>query len=211
MQAFLIGLGAILAYGVLHSLLAALSVKERARRWLGAYRYEAVYRLLFNIVATVTLVPVLWLGATHPGPVLWRVSSPYSVILIGLQLVGLTGLLISLAQIDLLRFMGISQLAAGLRGDPLPLPDEPLTTGGVYGLVRHPLYFFSLLALWPTPIMTSGLLGLLTGITLYFAVGSRLEENKLRLAFGEAYRDYQQQVPWMIPGLHLSRRHDPPA
>jgi protein-S-isoprenylcysteine O-methyltransferase Ste14 len=68
--------------------------------------------------------------------------------------------------------------------------------------VRHPLYLFSLLAIWPSPIMTESLLAFNAAATLYFVVGSRLEEKRLIAAFGQTYLDYQRRVPWLIPGLH---------
>ena len=44
-------------------------------------------------------------------------------------------------------------------------------------------------------------------ITLYFAIGSRLEERKLVAEFGESYRRYQRRVPGLVPlpGRRLSR------
>lgn len=36
-------------------------------------------------------------------------------------------------------------------------------------------------------------------VTLYFIVGSRLEENKLVAIHGDAYRDYMGQVPGLLP------------
>jgi len=42
--------------------------------------------------------------------------------------------------------------------------------------------------------------------TLYFFVGTFLEENKSVEAFGDAYRQYQQQVPRLIPRLGLCLR-----
>jgi protein-S-isoprenylcysteine O-methyltransferase Ste14 len=37
------------------------------------------------------------------------------------------------------------------------------------------------------------------GATLYFTLGSLLEERRLEVTFGQAYRDYRQRVPWLIP------------
>jgi protein-S-isoprenylcysteine O-methyltransferase Ste14 len=70
---------------------------------------------------------------------------------------------------------------------------------GFYCYVRHPIYSFSLLLLWLTPAMTVNLLTVYVLTTLYFYVGSLHEERRLLAEFGEAYRDYQQQVPRLIP------------
>jgi len=74
---------------------------------------------------------------------------------------------------------------------------------GMYRFVRHPLYFFSLLALWSMPVMTVNLLMFNIGATLYFVIGSRVEERRLVQSYGEAYRAYQQRVPGLIPLLRL--------
>ncbi|MCQ3929186.1 MAG: hypothetical protein DPW16_01910 [Chloroflexi bacterium] len=203
MDEFLLALAAILVYGSFHSLLAAFGIKAWFVTAFGRRAYEGVYRLFFNVVATISFLPVLIVVGANPGETMWQVDAPLSYVLLGIQAVGLIGLVISLLQIDTLRFLGLSQYVAWQNGKSLPLPEEPLQIGGVYALVRHPLYFFSLLLLWPSPMMTTGMLGLYVGVTLYFAVGSLLEEQKLQRAFGQPYLDYQSQVAWMIPYIKL--------
>jgi len=124
---------------------------------------------------------------------------PWAAVLIVLQLAALACLMLAVLQADPLRFAGLRQALAYWRGDPLPLPPEHLQTGGFYGLVRHPLYLFSLLTLWPTPIMTDSFLGFVVGATFYFLVGSMLEERRLAAEFGEDYRRYRRRVPWILP------------
>ena len=36
-------------------------------------------------------------------------------------------------------------------------------------------------------------------VTLYFVVGSRLEENKLVAMHGDTYREYRRRVPGLVP------------
>jgi protein-S-isoprenylcysteine O-methyltransferase Ste14 len=95
--------------------------------------------------------------------------------------------------------MGVRQARAFLASDPLPLPDEPLQTGGVYRLVRHPLYTFSLLMVWAAPVMTLNTLWFNLGATLYVLVGSLIEERRLAAGYGEPYSSYRRQVSWLIP------------
>ncbi|MGF1504325.1 MAG: methyltransferase family protein, partial [Anaerolineae bacterium] len=97
---------------------------------------------------------------------------------------------------DLFRFIGIAQALAFLEGKELPLLSEPLNTGGVYRIVRHPLYFFSLLIIWPNPTMTTTLLAFNLAATLYFFIGSRVEEQRLLAMHGEDYAKYPGGSRW---------------
>ena len=58
-----------LAYAALHSLLASLRLKRVvAAHWP---RLAPAYRLAFNLLAVVLLVPPLWLTFAWRGPLLW--------------------------------------------------------------------------------------------------------------------------------------------
>ncbi len=189
----------MLIFGVIHSLLAERGVKQAFLDYFGVYAYHGFYRLLYNILAALMLLPALWFLIRNPGHIIWQVEGPLAFVLLLVQVVGLVGLVISLIQIDLGQFTGLSQLMAYLRHQPLPLPLEPLQTGGLYSLVRHPLYLFSLLLIWPQQTMTESLLVFNIAATLYFVLGSRLEERRLLAVFGQTYADYQNRVAWLIP------------
>ena len=64
--------------------------------------------------------------------------------------------------------------------------------------VRHPWYFFSLILIW-TRDMNGAMLVSAVLLTLYFVVGSHLEERKLIAFHGDVYRRYMQRVPGLIP------------
>lgn len=192
---------ALLIFGVFHSVTAARPVKSFVRSLMGERIYLGWYRLLYNIFSFITLWPVVYLMEIETGQTLWSLDGVSAIIFRILQVVGVAGLVISLLQIDLMRFMGLKQMVAFFKGDKLPLPGEPLTMKGVYALVRHPLYLFTLMFLWFQPVMTTTGLGLVIGATLYFTLGSVWEEQKMVRQFGEGYRNYQKRVPWMIPFL----------
>jgi protein-S-isoprenylcysteine O-methyltransferase Ste14 len=137
------------------------------------------------------------------GRWLWQVEGTPALLLTLIRYAGGLGLLISLLQIDSLRFIGWRQFVAFLKGQPLPLAEEPFVMWGVYALVRHPLYFFSLIFLWVTPSMSAASFGFALGATLYFALGSLLEERKLLAVYGETYRAYRQRVAWLVPFVKL--------
>ncbi len=190
-------LAALLFFGVVHTFMAG-RFKPFFRQRFGERDYHGLYRIIYNVVSVVTLIPVaLTMGGD--SRVVWQFGPSAAPILMVIQGMGLVGLAISLLQIDLLRFAGLRQLLAYLNDEPLPLPDETLQTGGIFRLVRHPLYLFSLLTTWPVQTMTVSYLAFCFGVTAYFMLGSILEERRLEAAFGDAYRRYRQEVPWLLP------------
>jgi len=200
--------GALILFAILHSLTAGVQLKGRLKALLGERLVEGWYRLAYNFLAAVTFLPVLALVSLLPDRTLYRVGLPWSLLMVGVQVAGIGGLLASLITTDVGQFLGLSQALAYLRGDPLPLREPPLQVKGMYALMRHPLYFFTLLVIWPLPVMTVNILIFNLGATLYLAVGSLIEERRLEKAYGDAYRTYRRQVPWLIPRL---RRRSSPA
>jgi protein-S-isoprenylcysteine O-methyltransferase Ste14 len=110
----------------------------------------------------------------------------------GLQGLSVALLVYSLLQTGALQFIGLPQ-ALGMT------VREKLNTGGLYRFVRHPLYTFSLLFLWLSPVMTRNMLLLYAALTFYIFVGALLEERKLLQTFGETYRQYREKTPFIIP------------
>jgi protein-S-isoprenylcysteine O-methyltransferase Ste14 len=106
-----------------------------------------------------------------------------------------------LSQFDILEFLGFRQLYS--RNDQI----EKMSSGGAvlqtgyFARMRHPLYFFTLLALFMAPIMSLDrlLIFVFSASYLYFAIP--IEERKLEARFGEAYRVYKAKVPAVLPRL----------
>ncbi len=195
----LIILIALAGWGVLHSVLASLTAKARARQWLGPRAADGLYRLVYNVVSIITFLPVMGLAGVLPDTRLYQLPSWSLVITVPVQLLSALAALVILWHVDLFRFLGLRQLGRWLEGRPDPRDPPVLVTTGIYGLVRHPLYFFSLLILWLTPVMTVNILTFNVVSTLYFWIGSIFEEHKLVAEFGEAYRLHQRQVPRLFP------------
>jgi protein-S-isoprenylcysteine O-methyltransferase Ste14 len=189
---------AVTAYGALHSLLASLWAKRLAAKSLGPA--DRGYRLAFNLVALITLFPVLAVPALQPGPELYRIRAPWVALTIAGQGLALAALALGLLQTDPWHFLGLRQLVAS-ESEAGP----QLVVGGLYRWVRHPLYTAGLVFIWLTPWMTTSLLALNLALTVYIYVGSVFEERRLVAEFGQAYLDYAGRVPRLIPRLPRRR------
>ena len=192
-------LAALAGFSLLHSLLAGRGLKPWLAARLDERAVEGWYRLAYNLFAALTLLPAAVAYLALPDRALYSVGMPWAALLRAIQIIGLVGIVGALFVTDVWSFLGVRQAAAYLRGEPLPLPAEPLQVGGMYRYVRHPLYFFSLLVIWPNPRMTLNLLLVNIALTLYILFGSIVEERRLVRQFGDAYRAYQHRVSWLIP------------
>ena len=181
-------------WGVLHSLLASTGVKDLLRRAYGN-GFMKSYRLLYNIYAVISFLPILYLMITLPDLILYQVSPPNNYWMRVGQGASFFLLLVAAFQTDLLSFVGLRQL----------FEEEKmgrLITKGVYHYVRHPLYTFSLLILWLSPKMTLNSFVVYLALTLYVLVGIIFEERKLLREFGQDYANYRAVTPMLIPGLN---------
>lgn len=193
----LILIGLWISYFVIHSVLAADSVKNWFQQRMGvAFRY---YRLGYNLIAGLSLIPVLaWqFGAPRQG--LWEGNEWISVIGWGVLLLGIAIMLIVLRGYDLGEFSGLAYVQSA-DGEP----ETQLITKGLHRYVRHPLYLGILvLMIGFVGVNQTDLSLVLFGVMLaYLIIGSRLEEQKLLRLHGEAYRSYCKGRSRLIPFVY---------
>lgn len=193
MNSFIILLS-LAAWGLVHSVLASHFAKDMIRGTVGKQGMR-LYRLGYNIFSVLSFAPVLYFSWSLPDEVVYAVPSPWNILMFGGQLLAAACLLAAFLQTDSLSFIGLKQLF--VEGED----SGPLVTRGLYRLVRHPLYTFSLLFVWLTPVMSQNSLVLYLGVTLYVLIGAYFEERKLLRDFGGAYEEYKRRTPMLIPGL----------
>jgi protein-S-isoprenylcysteine O-methyltransferase Ste14 len=185
----------VLLYGVLHSILASNQAKELARTWGGEYA-QRFFRLFYNILATITLLPVLALPALLPDQILYKIPYPWTLLTSAMQLLAVLALAAGVLQTGLWSFLGMRQLVMGAEDKP-----AQLVVRGLYRRVRHPLYTAGLVFIWLIPRMSVNFLALNLGLSLYLVLGAMLEERKLVAEYGNAYVRYREQTPMFLPGL----------
>jgi methanethiol S-methyltransferase len=191
---------AVLAYGVVHSILASLTIKAKTRQLISP-ALDRWYRLGFNFIAVVTLLPILLLPLLMSDKKIYTIPFPWVMLSLAIQLLAVIGVVAAVHQTGMASFLGLQQVF--LTRDNTP---PKLVTGGLYRYVRHPIYTASLIFIWLLPVLTWNLLALLIGFSLYFIIGALFEERKLLREFGDAYAEYHNRTPMLIPGLVFSQR-----
>jgi protein-S-isoprenylcysteine O-methyltransferase Ste14 len=195
MRSFGLILVAVLGYGLIHSILASTAAKALVRRRLGKWA-DAGYRLAYNVLATLTLLPVLALPASLPDRHLYAIPFPWVALTLAGQALAAVIVIAGLWQTGLWHFLGLEQIL-----HPQTTQVTRLVDWGLYRWVRHPLYTAGLIFIWLVPVMTLNLMALNLGLTLYLIVGALVEERKLLAEFGAAYAAYRRRTPMFLPRL----------
>jgi len=179
------------AFGAVHSALASRTGTALLQRASGGF-----HRIVFNLVAFATLVPLLVYAAGVRGDVFFRWDGPLLAGKVAL-LAGAALLFVAGGRhYSMRRLLGFAQLrrgpsvAAGAGGR--------LDSTGILGLVRHPWYTGCILLIWAGDLDLPRLAANVV-FTAYVVVGTLLEEKKLVAEFGEEYRSYQRRVSMLVP------------
>ncbi len=181
-------------WGALHSLLIWPPFSAKIANLLG--RRAGWQRLLYNLFATATLVPIAALHIFWRSNFIVKWSGPWLAIPIAMDVLGIWLLYLGFRSYKANDFMGFAAARAALRGEPAAA--SSLSFDGVLKHIRHPYYAATILLLWGHG-MDSGDLAASIVLTMYVFVGTWLEERKLTAQFGEAYLEYKRDAPAFVP------------
>lgn len=158
---------------------------------------EPAERSTYVLLSSLLLILLFWQWRPMTG-IIWDVQNPagrfilWTLFAFGWLLVLTTTFLIN--HFDL---FGLRQVYLHLIGrSPAPISFK---TPAFYRYVRHPLYVGWFFAFWSTPTMTTGHLVFAVMTSIYILIAISFEEKDLVHYFGDAYRQYQLQVPKIIP------------
>lgn len=197
-QALVVNLLLLGLFAVQHSVMARPAFK----RWWTRFIPKPVERSTYVLFSSAALL--LLFHAWQPmGGVVWEVQHPFGrAVLYGLFAGGWFLVLIATFLINHFDLFGLRQVWLYLRGrDYTPLAFK---TPGLYRHVRHPLYVGWLFTFWATPTMTIAHLVFALATTAYILIAIRFEERDLVGVHGQAYADYRQQVPMLVPSFGRS-------
>ncbi len=181
----------------LHSYLVATKTTTRFRKRLG--ESFAFYRLFYNLFSLITVLLLLYWQGTIPGPIVIHVSPSLMIFKYIAMVFGIIVIAGSFASFDVGEFIGAGQTG------PRDHKDEKETLinkHGLYGIVRHPMYFggitYFMASLIAAPL--AQFLGYLI-LAIYMIIGTVREDRRLARELGDVYRNYQKEVPMILPGM----------
>jgi methanethiol S-methyltransferase len=175
-----------------HSLFARSGIKEKLR----AHLPERLERAVYTLVASILFAAVCWFWRPLDGTA-WTLPEGFRPLGYSAQLAGIVLTLIGARALDVWELAGVRQVL------PAQQPAAVLKTNGLYGFVRHPLYFAWVLLVFGAPDMTMTRLSFAIISTLYLALAIPFEERSLSETFGPDYASYRKKVRWrMVPGLY---------
>src|SRR5262245_44349950 len=178
-----------------HSVFARREVKGMVGRIAPA----ELERSLYTWVASVLFAGVCVAWRPVPGQ-LYELTGPLRIAAVAAQLLGLVLTIRASSALDVLDLAGVRAVQ---RARHAPKPSRPeLNTRGLYGFVRHPLYFSWAVFVFGTPSMTGTRAAFAIISTAYLMIAIPFEERGLIETFGHDYHRYRERVrsrmiPWV--------------
>jgi protein-S-isoprenylcysteine O-methyltransferase Ste14 len=186
----------------LHSALISISVTEYVKSKIGGgFRY---YRLFYNSVSIATLILLVYYSHTIRQVHVFRWEGPLVIVQFLLMATSLYLFIAGGRHYSWTQLWGISHIRAG-RADRSLADNNDFVVSGIHRIIRHPWYLGGILIVWAYDLSVSTILINMV-ISIYFIIGSILQERKLVREFGEKYREYQQRVSMLIPWHWLKSR-----
>jgi protein-S-isoprenylcysteine O-methyltransferase Ste14 len=186
----------------LHSTLISTTVTDFAKKKLsGGFRF---YRLFYNVVSLVTLIPLVYYSHTLREAPIFRWEGSLGIVQVFLLVASVSLFVAGGRHYSWAMFWGISQIKAEQAGRSLA-DSSKFVVSGIHRIIRHPWYIGGILIVWAQDLSASTILINIV-ISVYFMIGAVLEERKLVLEFGEKYREYQRTVSMLFPWRWLKAR-----
>ena len=175
-----------------HSLMARMPIRQWLKRFLPSQYIGAFYAVTSGI-AVLALV-VFWQETANT---LASAQGLSRLFMRGIFVLAIAGVAWTIWALGLFVNFRLQPMVDDLRSKQSE--SILVTDRGPYRWIRHPLYLSSLLMIWSYPDLTLDRLMFNLSFTIWVIVAVILEERGLVATFGDSYRNYQREVPLLIP------------
>jgi protein-S-isoprenylcysteine O-methyltransferase Ste14 len=181
-------------FAIQHSVITRPAFKK----WITAFISPVIERSTYVLFSSLALLLMYWKWQPITA-IVWKAENEtLAMILTGVFFFGWLVSLLSTFMINHFDVFGLKQIFENLK-DKIA-PSSKFQTNYLYKIVRHPIMLGFIITFWATPLMTLGHLLFAVTTTLYIVVAVKhLEEKDLRKSIGNAYEDYENKVPMLIP------------
>lgn len=183
---------------VLATVVLGLWLRQQATRQAADRASRVMHFLFFTCLGAPFLIAIVTPGLTRLDPLLGLAPLPWRPLTLALgALLAVPGLFLLAGSNRLLRSLGNGANAFRLT--------RQVVAHDLYRLTRNPMSLGYYLATVSLSLLVGS--SALTGYVLLGIIPAHLlflkffEERELALRFGDAYREYQQRVPFLIPRL----------
>lgn len=186
----------LLQFPVLHTALLSKRggavLRRLAPRRLGAPLMSTTYALIASL--QTGLLFLAWSPSRH---VLWQAHGATFAVITTLYVAAWLLLLKSILDAGFALQTGLLGWWAAVRGRAPVYP--PMPTGGLFRLIRQPIYVSFALTLWTVPTVTPDGLAVALVLTGYCLIGPLFKEARFARRFGAPFAAYRERVPYWLP------------
>jgi protein-S-isoprenylcysteine O-methyltransferase Ste14 len=184
-----------ISYCTLHSAMITPKFTNFLKRKLkDSYKF---YRLFYNIIALVLLIPVVFYTYSIRQTPFFMWEGYLLPVRFLLLAVGLLLFYAGARQYDMSTFIGLKQIKESVNHNLINATGQ-LNSNGILGVLRHPFYAAIFPLIWATSLDVTFLI-VNCILSIYVIIGTLLEEQKLVQEFGDEYRVYQRSVSMLFP------------
>jgi methanethiol S-methyltransferase len=158
-------------------------------------RIGPYYRLIYTVLAAITLLLASWVTPKWQDFQLWRIEGPAFVLQLLAWSLAVVMFYLTFKIFSIWSFLGLTPLGIGPKTSN---SQKRLITSGIYGLIRHPQFAAGFIILWMRDLTDTGLIINIV-LSVYLIVGARIEETRLLAMYGNEYAECMKKVPRFIP------------